>query len=129
LDFSRPGVRADFLRNPDQLIERCLALERGGQPAVVVVDEAPGVPAIFDAVQQLYDSDKTRWRFVLSGSMGRPRWWRNRPTPLRSFAIRHLLRRLAPTAIHVNSLREWPSGRSDRRSFHREGRLAGSAAE
>jgi len=29
------------------------------------------VPAIFDAVQALYDADKTRWRFVLCGSSAR----------------------------------------------------------
>jgi len=35
------------------------------------VDEAQNVPAIFDAVQHLYDSDKRRWRFVLCGSSAR----------------------------------------------------------
>lgn len=40
--------------------------------------------------------------------------------PLGSLAIRHVLRRLAPTAIHVNSLREWPSGGSDRSSCRRQ---------
>jgi predicted AAA+ superfamily ATPase len=35
------------------------------------VDEAQSVPSIFDAVQFLYDADKTRWRFVLCGSSAR----------------------------------------------------------
>jgi predicted AAA+ superfamily ATPase len=35
------------------------------------VDEAQSVPSIFDAVQALYDADKTRWRFVLCGSSAR----------------------------------------------------------
>lgn len=35
------------------------------------VDEVQAVPAIFDAVQHLYDADKTRWRFVLCGSSAR----------------------------------------------------------
>ena len=35
------------------------------------MDEAQSVPSIFDAVQALYDADKTRWRFVLCGSSAR----------------------------------------------------------
>src|SRR5574342_894380 len=71
LDFSRPVERADYLRNPDQLIARCRGLEATKSPPVVVIDEAQNVPAIFDAVQQLYDSAKRRWRFVLCGSSAR----------------------------------------------------------
>lgn len=71
LDFSRPAVRSDYLRHPDQLIERCQALERGASSPIVVVDEAQSVPAIFDAVQHLYDGDKKRWRFILCGSSAR----------------------------------------------------------
>ncbi len=71
LDFSRPAERAEFLRNADLLIQRCRALPRSRARATVVVDEAQNVPAIFDAVQHLYDSDKRRWRFVLCGSSAR----------------------------------------------------------
>jgi len=71
LDLSRPGERAEYLRAPDRLVQRCQALRRTRAPAVVVVDEAQNVPAIFDAVQYLYDADKTRWRFVLCGSSAR----------------------------------------------------------
>lgn len=71
LDFSRPAERADYLRNPDQLIARCRALEAAKSPPIVVIDEAQNVPAIFDAVQYLYDSAKRRWRFVLCGSSAR----------------------------------------------------------
>ncbi len=71
LDFSHPAVRSDYLRHPEQLIERCRALEQGESPHVVVVDEAQNVPAIFDAVQHLYDSEPKRWRFVLCGSSAR----------------------------------------------------------
>jgi predicted AAA+ superfamily ATPase len=71
LDFSRPAERADHLRNPDQFIARCRALEAAKSPPIVVVDEAQNVPAIFDAVQHLYDSAKRRWRFVLCGSSAR----------------------------------------------------------
>jgi predicted AAA+ superfamily ATPase len=39
--------------------------------ATVFVDEAQNVPAVFDAVQHLYDQDRTRWRFILCGSSAR----------------------------------------------------------
>ncbi len=71
LDFSRPAERAESLRHPDLLVQRCRALRKSRRPATVVVDEAQNVPAIFDAVQHLYDSDKRRWRFVLCGSSAR----------------------------------------------------------
>jgi predicted AAA+ superfamily ATPase len=71
LDFSRPAERVEYLRNPDLLIQRCRALPKARRAAAVVVDEAQNVPAIFDAVQHLYDADKRRWRFVLCGSSAR----------------------------------------------------------
>jgi predicted AAA+ superfamily ATPase len=71
IDLSRPGERAELLRNPDLLVQRCRALPRSRRPATVVVDEAQSVPAVFDAVQHLYDSDKRRYRFVLCGSSAR----------------------------------------------------------
>ena len=71
LDFSRPAERVEYLRNPDLLVQRCRALPKSRRPATVVVDEAQNVPAIFDAVQHLYDSDKRWWRFVLCGSSAR----------------------------------------------------------
>lgn len=71
VDFSNPAERAEYLRNPALLVGRCRALPMSRRPATVVVDEAQSVPAIFDAVQHLYDSDKRRWRFVLCGSSAR----------------------------------------------------------
>jgi predicted AAA+ superfamily ATPase len=71
LDLSRPAERTEYLRNPDLLVQRCRALPKSRRPATVVVDEAQNAPAIFDAVQHLYDSDKRRWRFVLCGSSAR----------------------------------------------------------
>lgn len=71
LDFSRPAERAEYLRQPDLLVQRCRALRRSRRPATIVVDEAQNVPAVFDAVQHLYDSDRRRWRFVLCGSSAR----------------------------------------------------------
>lgn len=71
LDFSSPGERSEHLRNPGLLVQVCRALPRTRRPATVVVDEAQNVPAVFDAVQHLYDSDRRRWRFVLCGSSAR----------------------------------------------------------
>jgi predicted AAA+ superfamily ATPase len=71
LDFSDPAQRGEYLRNPERLIARCRALPRRRSPAVVFVDEAQNVPAIFDAVQHLYDADRRSWRFVLCGSSAR----------------------------------------------------------
>jgi uncharacterized protein len=71
LDFSRPGERVEYLRNPELLVQRCQAMPRSRRAAVVVIDEAQNVPAVFDAVQHLYDSNKRRWRFVLCGSSAR----------------------------------------------------------
>lgn len=46
-------------------------MPKAAEPQVIVIDEAQNVPAIFDAVQHLYDGDKSRWRFVLCGSSAR----------------------------------------------------------
>ncbi|MBA5867472.1 MAG: AAA family ATPase [Nitrospira sp. CR1.3] len=71
VDLSRPGERAEYLRNPDLLVQQCRALPKSKSPAIVVVDEAQNVPDLFNGVQHLYDSDKKRWRFVLCGSSAR----------------------------------------------------------
>ena len=95
LDFSRPAERAEFLRNPDSLVQRCRALPKSRRPAAVVVDEAQNVPGIFDAVQHLYDSDKRRWRFVLCGSSAR----KLRVTGANLLPGRSLLHRLFPLLL------------------------------
>lgn len=71
IDFTRAEERTRFLVDPDELIRLCRSLPRRRKPAYVFVDEAQAVPAIFDAVQHLYDSDKRRWRFILCGSSAR----------------------------------------------------------
>lgn len=71
IDFTRAAERSRFLVDPDELIRLCRGLPRRRQPTYIFVDEAQAVPAIFDAVQHLYDSDKRRWRFVLCGSSAR----------------------------------------------------------
>ncbi len=71
IDFTRSEERSRFLVDPDELIRLCRGLPRRRKSTYIFVDEAQAVPAIFDAVQHLYDSDKRRWRFVLCGSSAR----------------------------------------------------------
>lgn len=70
-DFTVASERSRFLLDPDELIRVCRAAPKRTEPTYVFVDEAQAVPAIFDSVQHLYDSDKKRWRFVLCGSSAR----------------------------------------------------------
>lgn len=71
IDLSNPGERSRYLARPQEFISECRALSESKKRRVVVVDEAQTAPAIFDAVQSLYDSDKTRWQFILCGSSAR----------------------------------------------------------
>jgi len=57
--------------NPGLFMDMCRSLPRLEGSQTVFVDEAQTVPALFDAVQSLYDGDKERWRFVLCGSSAR----------------------------------------------------------
>ncbi len=109
LDFSRPAERAEYLRDPDRLVQRCRALPRSRSRPTVVVDEAQNVPAIFDAVQQLYDSDKRRWRFVLCGSSAR----KLRVTGANLLPGRSLLHRLYPLMLLERPARESPVPRPE----------------
>lgn len=70
-DLADPGERSRFLREPERLIRICQAMPLGREPQTVFVDEVQSVPALFDAVQFLFDSDKKRWRFILCGSSAR----------------------------------------------------------
>lgn len=70
-DLSEPGSRNRLLADPEAFTRACLALPKQRRAHVVFVDEAQAVPAVFDAVQSLYDRDKARWRFVLCGSSAR----------------------------------------------------------
>ncbi|MCU0611132.1 MAG: ATP-binding protein [Candidatus Eisenbacteria bacterium] len=70
-DLSDPTQRARLLADPGEFIRVCRALPERRASRVVFVDEAQTVPALFDAVQHLYDQDKQRWRFVLCGSSAR----------------------------------------------------------
>jgi predicted AAA+ superfamily ATPase len=70
-NLADPLERTRHLANPGEFTEACRSLPSDQKGQFVFVDEAQSVPAIFDAVQSLYDSDKTRWRFVLCGSSAR----------------------------------------------------------
>lgn len=71
LDLSEPEQRSSYLARPARFVEECKALPHKRSPQIVVVDEVQTVPAIFDGVQHLFDQDKKRFRFVLSGSSAR----------------------------------------------------------
>jgi predicted AAA+ superfamily ATPase len=71
INFSDPEARAEFGNDLTAFIQACRGLPKAVSPAVVIVDEAQLVPEVFNAVQSLYDEDKTRWRFILCGSSAR----------------------------------------------------------
>lgn len=70
-NLADPGERTHLLSDPGAFRQECEALPKGTEPQVVFVDEVQTVPSVLDSVQALYDSDKTRWRFVLCGSSAR----------------------------------------------------------
>jgi predicted AAA+ superfamily ATPase len=71
VDLSNPAERTRHLADPGEFLKLCRQLPPDREGQFVFVDEAQTVPAIFDAVQHLYDKDKKRWRFVLCGSSAR----------------------------------------------------------
>jgi predicted AAA+ superfamily ATPase len=71
IDLANPAERSRYLARPEEFLMQCRALPARKKAHFVFVDEVQSVPAIFDAVQHLYDSDKKRWRFVLCGSSAR----------------------------------------------------------
>lgn len=71
VDLADPKERTRHLASPGAFVDDCRSLPAHKKGQFVFVDEAQSVPSIFDAVQHLYDADKTRWRFVLCGSSAR----------------------------------------------------------
>jgi predicted AAA+ superfamily ATPase len=71
VDLADPKERSRHLANPGAFVDDCRSLSAHKKGQFVFVDEAQSAPSIFDAVQHLYDGDKTRWRFVLCGSSAR----------------------------------------------------------
>ena len=94
-DFSNPAERTRLLADPGAFIRECEALKMKPGTHFVVVDEAQNVPSVFDAVQHLYDRDKTRWRFVMLGSSAR----KLRLTGANLLPGRALLHRLMPLVL------------------------------
>ena len=70
-NLADPQERSRHLGNPGEFAQACRSLPANKKGQFIFVDEAQSVPSIFDAVQALYDADKTRWRFVLCGSSAR----------------------------------------------------------
>lgn len=135
VDLADPAERARHAARPGELIALCRALPRTRAPQVVFVDEAQAVPSIFDAVQSLYDSDKSRWRFVLCGSSARKlRRTEANLLPGRSFLHRLLPLMLCEQPVERSQVPEppavvdmpWPEGKPDKPfpSWRLEDRLA-----
>jgi predicted AAA+ superfamily ATPase len=95
LDFSSPEERTRHLASPSEFPATCRALPKRRRPWFVFVDEVQSVPAIFDAVQNLYDGDKQRWRFVLCGSAAR----KLRTTGTNLLPGRSMLHRIVPLTL------------------------------
>ncbi len=70
-NLADPQERNRHITDPATFIRECRALPFKGEPLLVVIDEAQTAPSIFDSIQVLYDTDKTRFRFVLCGSSAR----------------------------------------------------------
>lgn len=94
-DLSNPLERSRLLANPGIFIEACRTLPAAHRGRTVFVDEVQTAPALFDAVQHLYDSDKERWRFILCGSSPR----RMRGISVNLLPGRSFLHRLYPLTL------------------------------
>lgn len=95
IDLSDPATRSRHLAEPDHFVQLCRSQPARPGGAFVFVDEAQAIPAIFDAVQHLYDRDKQRWRFVLCGSSAR----RLRRSGANLLPGRSVLHRLFPLTL------------------------------
>lgn len=95
IDLAEPGTRGRYLADPGAFAAECLALPKRRGPSFVFLDEAQNVPALFDAVQHLYDRDRRRWRFVLCGSSSR----KLRATGTNLLPGRSMLHRLFPLTM------------------------------
>ncbi|MBI4369943.1 MAG: ATP-binding protein [Elusimicrobia bacterium] len=95
VNLADPEERSRYLAHPGDFITECRALAPQKKPWFVFVDEAQNAPVIFDAVQSLYDEDKTRWRFILCGSSAR----RLRRSGSNLLPGRSMLHRLYPLTL------------------------------
>uniref|UniRef100_A0A7C3E887 ATP-binding protein n=1 Tax=Gracilinema caldarium TaxID=215591 RepID=A0A7C3E887_9SPIR len=75
--------------------------------AIIYIDEAQTVPALFDAVQHLFDSDKERWKFILCGSSAR-RLRTSEANLLPGRSMRHILYPLIQEEYEGDTQRDIP---------------------
>jgi predicted AAA+ superfamily ATPase len=94
-DLSDPEQRSFHLSSPGAFIRACQALPVRRAPHFVFVDEVQSAPVVFDAVQNLYDNDKRRFRFVLCGSAAR----KLRVTGTNLLPGRSMLHRIVPLTL------------------------------
>lgn len=101
-NLADPQERSRHLGHPGEFAQACRSLSANQRGKFVFVDEAQSVPAIFDAVQVLFDADKTRWRFVLCGSSAR----KLRLTGANLLPGRSLVHHLYPLTLAEHPARE-----------------------
>ena len=94
-NLADPEERSRLLADAGAFRRECEALPARTEPHVVFVDEAQAVPAVFDAVQVLYDRNRFRWKFVLCGSSAR----KLRQTGANLLPGRSMLHRLFPLIL------------------------------
>jgi predicted AAA+ superfamily ATPase len=92
INLAEPQERMKYLGDPQELIRNCRALIKTGEPRYVFIDEVQMVPDLFNAIQSLYDMDKTAFRFILCGSSAR----RLKATGANLLPGRSILHRLYP---------------------------------
>jgi uncharacterized protein len=95
INLADPQERSRHLTDPGEFAKICRGLAKSSKARWVFVDEAQLVPSLFDAVQYLYDEDKTRWRFILCGSSAR----KLRRTGANLLPGRSLVHHLYPLAL------------------------------
>ena len=59
INLAEPQERMKYLGDPQELIRNCRALKKTSEPRYVFIDEVQMVPDLFNAIQSLYDTDKT----------------------------------------------------------------------
>lgn len=92
INLAEPQERLKYLGDPQELIRNCRALKKSEEPRYVFIDEVQMVPDLFNAIQSLYDADKTAFRFILCGSSAR----RLKATGTNLLPGRSILHRLYP---------------------------------
>lgn len=69
IDLGAPSVRRAYEADPGRLARELAALPRTTRS--VILDEIQKVPALLDEIQSLYDRDRRRFEFFLTGSSAR----------------------------------------------------------